>query len=919
MTARLLLIGLVVAAVLGGTLLLLEDGEPADAPAADGPDLAAPADATPDAEPLPEGLPGGETAATPESLAALVPAAGRGAEEVATVFDADGRLGGRVFDRHGNLLVGVPVQVLVEQDDWQDSPPRRALGKTSTDADGRFELPARAGALHVVLVGGDRWPRARVEKVSAGDDLTVRLEDARVLKGRVTDEESGLLLEGAHVVVFAEGEVLHTLTDGEGAFRVEPLATDTVMLASWTLGHDLAFLQEALVGFDPVDVELPPGRLVLGTVLDAELEQPLPGTVVTLRLEMDARRLDEEMDLPQPLVVHEEEVVTDEAGRFTFEEAPSTGFALSAEVEGFAPFTLRRYEERVLDPEDEVTLKLQPLGELPGRTRDGEDLMALPGVAVALVQGQTGGQVLQRAVSDEEGHFTLPLAGWDGESALFVDAETGDGRRGRARVRRKDREEGLEVELLAPVTVPVLVTTRGEPVQGAQVVLRSSTGPETLTLGHTGEDGRLDLVHPLSSSRVESLELQARRFGAQSLWTVVELEGGPPTEPVEVDVGGGVFVEGVVVDPFGQPVASALVRDRRRVFRHTDHEGRFEIGPFEPGGSCHLNVEADGFQSAKQVLRGLTGHEDEVVFVLDPVVLWTGLVVDGLVGQTTDRFLVRLQHEVTRRGRRSWEDSSSRARHQRGVPGGFEVELPDPGRYRLKVMAMERIEVRSEPLEFDGMTAPPLFEAFMQPAAVLSALVEDAGGRPVEGVALRVVEHARSQDASLPRRQQRSGPSTRTGDDGVARINLGGGGLYRVASGSSGWLDDNPFQVTPGPPVQRTYRLPATGDLRIRLTDEQGQPIKRPKVTVRARGRKRLYEVLRRSSPRATVDQVVIEVLPPGEYTVTVKAGGFEPHQEVVSVLGNRMSNATVRLRPAPPVDRSKPAKKTKRGAGRGR
>ena len=98
-------------------------------------------------------------------------------------------------------------------------------------------------------------------------------------------------------------------------------------------------------------------------------------------------------------------------------------------------------------------------------------------------------------------------------------------------------------------------------------------------------------------------------------------------------------------------------------------------------------------------------------------------------------------------------------------------------------------------------------------------------------------------------------------------------------------------------------------------------PANRPRVTVGARGRDRLYEVLRRSTPRDAPVEMLFDVLPPGDYSVKVKVRGHETQAMTVVVLANRVAHERMVMRPADSGSESsgRRAGDRKRGAGGGR
>ncbi len=901
---------LVASGLLGGVVLLLEDGTDGGragearvtAPDVDGPGPApelpsAGREGAPATALLPDGPPAPEVDEVPDAPRLL----------------ADGGVTGRVVDPSGAPVADVPVLLYVTEDPWQPTLGEGEtvsvkLGAARTDGSGAFALPARAGASHVLLAGGVRWARVRLDRVAAGDELLVELVDPLRVEGVVEEEETGEPIEGARVLVLAEAESLNTATDADGAFRVEPVDTGTVTVVAWAAGYDIAVEQGVPPGWEPVTLALPAGRDLVGRVLERETHEPLAGAEVRLVMDVEARAVGGPTDdaattadaalETEREVVHELVAVTDVDGAFLLEGVPSLGFVLHVTAEGHVPERVARFEERPLREDEEAVVYLEPVGEVTGRVVAGPDLLPVPGAQVAFHAGR---DVLATAVADDAGAFAFGLGDWDGEADLVVWGADAEGRRGRARVRRRHKDEELVVSLVEPVAIEVRVVDDGEPIAGAQVAAHGGFPGEEPTLVVTDADGAASLVHPLVGPDADRLFVQARHAGRQSLPLELDFVLGAPTEPVVLDLATGVHLEGVVLDPAGAPVAGAEVWGRGALAVHSDPDGRFRIGPFEQGRSVRIEAHADGFHETRHRVSSADPWTGEIVLVLEPVVTWEGLVVDATTGLPKEDFLARLQVEEDGRNGPVFRDVGAPGERRADDPGAFVLELPAPGRFRVKIMSLDCIEATSLPADFDGVSAPLPVQVLVSPAAVLRVHVEDAGGRPVHGFNIRLVDEADFRERGG--RARRDGPSRRTDSDGVAGFNMGAGGAYFLASGSSGWLEPDPLLVTPGPPVVHRIRLPATGDLAVRVTDEQGLPVERPRVTLRSRGRERAYEVLRRSSPRGAPEEVVFEVLPPGEYTLHVRARGFAAVGTRTIVVANRLQHESVVLRPPTPEE----------------
>jgi protocatechuate 3,4-dioxygenase beta subunit len=901
LSIRVLLVLFVVLTVLGITVLLLDEG-PVDG--GGGTLDAAPVVARPGATPLPP-----DAVSDPDGAGQPAPLIPDGAPDPASDglaeglgIHADGSVTGRVVDPSGAPLEGVPVLLYVVEDPWQDDFDgdlvSLKIGATRSDGDGAFVLPARSGATHTLFAGGIFWSRVKLGKVAASDRVLVRLENPLSIEGFVRDEETGDPVEGAHVLVIAGAESLTGTTDVDGAYRVAPVPYKAVNLAAWAPGYDVGVSLDALPGWEPVFLDLPAGRDVVGRTVERETREPVAGAEVVYSMDVAARVAGEDQpELESRLqTVFEQRVVSDADGMFVLEGVSSSGFELNVSAEGFIPKQMLQFKERILAEEEEITVTLRLLETIRGRVVQGVDQVRVPGATVEL---SSAGQVISHGAADETGGFSFELDGWDGRKMLYVTAFGRDGLRGVVAVPTRASAEEVVVRLADPVPLSVRVTAGDSPLAGAQVSVHSGSGPDDRTLVSTGADGMAVLVHPRSSPDVERLILQARYAGEQSLEVEVDLTEGLPDEPILLDVETGLWVEGTVMDAFGSAIPGASVWARRAVGVHADFDGRFRLGPLEEGRKVVVRAVAQGFHEQRETIPELSAWVGELLITLEPIVVWEGRVTDSTTGLPVEEYLARLQKERDSPQGPIFKDTSARVERVAGEPGTFIAELPSPGRYRVKVVSMDYIEASSDVLVFDGATQPGPLDVIISPAAVLLVTVLDSLARPVPGFSVRVVDQALSEDPKTRKKARKKSPNRRTDGAGTARFNLGEGGAYRLASGSTGWLEPGQLSVTPGPVVEHAYRLPATGDLALRLTDEFGEPISRPRVTVRSKGKKRAYEVLRRSSPRNAPDEVFFDVLPPGEYSLRVRARGFESLNSTAVVVANRLEHVRLVLRPA--------------------
>ncbi len=165
----------------------------------------------------------------------------------------------------------------------------------TTDAEGRFTLHGLGRRLHVSLAVTD--PRFAMQMIELNTDadpgkepLTLALQPARIINGRVTYADTGKPVDHALIIVHALGRMpprpVDLETDADGRFRANPTPGDMVgvMAAppdgqpylsaqtrfSWTKGT----VEHSL------DLALPRGVLIRGKVTEEGSGKPVPGATV---------------------------------------------------------------------------------------------------------------------------------------------------------------------------------------------------------------------------------------------------------------------------------------------------------------------------------------------------------------------------------------------------------------------------------------------------------------------------------------------------------------------------------------------------------------------------------------------------------------------------------------------------------------
>ncbi len=177
----------------------------------------------------------------------------------------------------------------------------------TTDAEGRFTSAAWAGISAVNLTINDpRFARQRIpvdtDGTSESKPVTLALEPAKIITGRITDADTGKPIPHAQVVILSYTETLATVNDfeadAEGRFRANPLSADRYMFRGFA-PEGQPYLTSRQV-FDwpkgaveyPIDLALPRGVVIRGKVTEEGSGNPVAGA----RISFLARRTPGEQD-----------------------------------------------------------------------------------------------------------------------------------------------------------------------------------------------------------------------------------------------------------------------------------------------------------------------------------------------------------------------------------------------------------------------------------------------------------------------------------------------------------------------------------------------------------------------------------------------------------------------------------------------
>lgn len=585
-------------------------------------------------------------------------------------------------------------------------------------------------------------------------------------------------------------------------------------------------------------------------------------------------------------------------GRALLEGLESGSYRLQVEADGF--LAVARAVAPGPEAEDELSLRLRPASVVVGRVlREGKPvagarLRVLPGLPeqMARAAGRQGGRGggpgggMMRAmaelsavevVADAQGGFRFDQLPAERRLPFILIAQAPDFSwgfsvvpatgRGAAPATSAERTVNLDVKLGTGTTVTGrAVWSDGSPAVGVSVVaeleqeMRGWGGTRKISVSlapvfeqwgggpeeSTGPDGEFTLRN-LPAAR---WHLIARPFEhAPSDPLEVDLIAGEPSpEPVLIEIAGGLSIEGLVLDPSGNPIADAeivgeVTRQGGRwpeqvLDTRTDGKGRFTIAGFDPG-RLSLRVSASGFGN-KRVDVGPVDEAGPQRIELTRTGSLIGVALNAATGEPLTRFrvvAVRAEEDADSGGSSRWRGRSSGPEIV-SEDGSFELEEVDEGRWAVMVRAEGYLTRVSEATDVRAGDLSDVGNVELSPGAVVLGRVEDGdGGQPVVGATV-TVQGIDGSGAGRFRFQRRgwgaggSAPTDTTDAEGGFRLDGLPPGEFTVTAGHHEYptrvehsarisVGEDPLSALP----LLTLKMERGGTVAGRVLDASGQPV----------------------------------------------------------------------------------------------
>lgn len=327
-------------------------------------------------------------------------------ETASVVLPRSGTLTGHVVDEKGKPVRRFTLELVSAVPGDVPAPPP-IFTKSFDNRDGSFEVDQLPAWPVIVRVAADDLAPGFSKPVSAAvgekRDVTITLTEGCTLRGKVVDK-SGLALPRVLVNVEERLNAASTsdpslqastqaVTDGDGGFVLEHVARGSALLRGYDGDNAPTTMVVEIRECDklaPVTLVMSPGGTLEGTARGSD-GKPLSGARVTLT--------DRSIGVINTM--------SDEEGRYHFEDLPPGILRVSLEHEGKSAMNFAQIREGVTSTVD-LTLFPSGTGKIEGRVIAGKKPVAGARLLVAANHGRAKGIAMYFPVTNADGTFTVP-------------------------------------------------------------------------------------------------------------------------------------------------------------------------------------------------------------------------------------------------------------------------------------------------------------------------------------------------------------------------------------------------------------------------------------------------------------------------------------------------------------------------------
>ncbi len=474
-----------------------------------------------------------------------------------------------------------------------------ALGAVAhSDEHGRFRLerlPAGAWAVEISAEGFRPWRNTQELARAEHANVAVELVGDGVLVGQVVDAISRRPVLDAKLQF--EGTSQSLRVDEEGRFRHEGCRRGKFTLSVSANGYPTATHEINLASGDdaPIELAVSGDAILVGRVLSASLEQPIPGASITLEgCEQNTR--------------------SDAEGWFVFKQAKAGPTQIVAESEGLATAQLEK--ELVSGNERQVQFKLAGAAKVSGTVVRAVDSAPLSSAEVRI----PGSKLV--AKTDDQGRFQL--RGATARLTMFEIAAPGFAPEQLERELSNSDETVFDVKLKGDSAVSGQVTDEvlGLPVEQADVIL---TGSPYRTRTDVKGQYRLESVPGVPAK----VEVRAAGFATRA----ADIRPMPKPDVVaNFALVGNLTLTGLVVERWSdKAIAKARVAVAgSELVLATSDEGTFEIKGLRGGIRHELQITAEGLAPRTETIEPTDASPKRLRVVLAGAARQAGQVLSAV-------------------------------------------------------------------------------------------------------------------------------------------------------------------------------------------------------------------------------------------------------------------------------------------------
>lgn len=576
-------------------------------------------------------------------------------------LDRELALSGIVVDPAGKPIAGAEIRVRrnpldeISVLDLAHSGNSYAVAEARTDASGEFSLPVPQGRTLELLAASAGFAEFSLAHCHAGEYVTIALQPAAVVHGRVTRATDGTFVAEARVQISPRdssalpnvGATRSGTTNARGEYRLEGVAVGRYSMRVSPLSESIALSETfEISGGQELrkDFVVEPGHTLRGRVTEAKTGVPIVGA-----------RVGEGWTASRS-------VTTDANGDYVFEGFSTQGYyEIDVTARGYG-----RKGVTVREPDgpfpERLDVELEPARALAGRVLDtsGAPIEGAYVAAVAYDINGVDGHDWESALTSADGRFEISTLAPGQHHTLWIRREDYGSFLRQLPAREIDTprlDVGDVVMLRGSSVFGTVVDDASQPVPGMTVELDGNGSEfnawEPQTFGHAARlylgqrATRCDDLGRFSFSDLSpgTYELVALRVDSHDRTSVTVQVGKEETvRDTVLVVARGLSISGRVRDSSGEAISAYVSVDPEDPELatngdvHDEADGSFRVAGLAPGSYSltiypeslwRKDTAGEGERHVRFVVRGVAAGRSEVDVVVPRAAPIRGRVLDA--------------------------------------------------------------------------------------------------------------------------------------------------------------------------------------------------------------------------------------------------------------------------------------------------